>query len=341
MMQMNWLFIAIILLFCYPLNYLQGQMIHFSQAYGTHLTLNPANTGRFNGDWRVALSHRKQGVELANDYQTTYLSYERPVYIKAQKLDVGFYYSHDNSSLNTFPVDRFNFSLAHGLMLTYKLRMHVGIQGAYVYKRIEPGIYSYPDQYNRDHGGFDPTLPTAEVFETEHLSYVDIGWGMLLSYKLKQGLLSLGYSTQQLNHPEETFLGITSQLPLKHVVHMKADIGLSQSLFLIPAIVYMKQQWSEETLIGINLGYQLSEWLNEKNSVIAGIHYRSDFDNPTRTIIVSSGFSWHYWSLMASFDTGLLNDQSANVYSNALEIGLVYKLPSTKLNSRIIPCERY
>jgi type IX secretion system PorP/SprF family membrane protein len=338
---MKWLSIAFILLLIYPLNDLRGQMIHFSQAYGTHLTLNPANTGRFNGDWRLAISHRQQGVELSNDYQTSYISYEHPVYVKAQKLDMGFYFSHDNSSLNTFPVNRFNFSLAHGLMLTYKLRMHLGIQGAYINKRIEPGVYSYPDQYNRDNGKFDPTLPTGEVFVTEHLSYVDIGWGMLLTYNLKRGLLSLGYSTQQLNHPEETFVGITSQLPLKHVVHMKADVSLGRSFFVIPSMVYLKQQRSEETLIGMNIGYQLNEWLNEKNSVIAGVHYRFDIDNPTKTLIVSSGFSWRYWSLMASFDTGLLKDQTANVYSNALEIGLVYKLPSTKLTRQIIPCERY
>jgi type IX secretion system PorP/SprF family membrane protein len=338
---MKWLSLFLLLLLNYSKGSVSAQNIHFSQAYGAHLTLNPANTGRFNGDWRLSFMHRRQGIELSNDYQTSYLGFEHPVYIKEQKLDLGFFYSRDNSSLNTFPVDRFNILVAHGLMLSYRLRMHIGLQGAFVLKQIDPERISFPDQYNRDLGGFDPTLPTNEIFEKEQLSYADLGWGVLLSYQIKPGVVSGGYSTQQLNRPTESFLGIDYQLPFRHVGHLKADLKLTDPLFLIPSIVLIKQQKAGETLIGLNLGYQLNQWLTERNSVIAGIHFRNSIDKPSRSYIVSAGFSWQYWSLMASYDSKISINKTSHRYGNALELGLVYKLPSTQLTHHIIPCERY
>jgi hypothetical protein len=38
----------------------KGQDIHFSQYYASPLSLNPANTGNYDGDWRLMNSYRQQ-----------------------------------------------------------------------------------------------------------------------------------------------------------------------------------------------------------------------------------------------------------------------------------------
>ncbi|GAO28904.1 type IX secretion system membrane protein PorP/SprF [Geofilum rubicundum] len=135
----------------------QAQGIHFSQAYSAHLTLNPANTGRHNGDWRAVGIFRQQGHHMGNDYQTAYFSFENPYYVKEEKLDVGLYYSRDNSAGHTFPVDRINLSAGHGIRLNHMSYLHAGVQLAWVHKQINMNGLSFPDQYNRETGGFDPT----------------------------------------------------------------------------------------------------------------------------------------------------------------------------------------
>lgn len=318
-----------------------AQTIHFSQAYMGHLTLNAANTGRFDGDWRVGFMHRQQGFEMRNDYSSSYLSVEYPFYIKKQELNTGFYYSHDNSSEGSFPSERIYLSIAKGVLLSHRSQLNVGIQGGYVYKHLNRLGLTFPDQYSRDLGGFDEALPTSEIFEKMSTSYIDLNAGIVYQYKVKQGVISLGYSMHQLNRPEESFYGLHKVLPLKYVLQSKSDINIGTEFFVIPSVIYLYQSPVEETLIGMNLGYNLNRWLTVRNNVIAGIHLRNIHEKSAGSLIISGGFTWQYWSVMASYDTNTWLSNENRPYGQSLEIGVVYKLPSTEINQKTIPCERY
>lgn len=318
-----------------------AQTIHFSQAYMSHLTLNAANTGRFDGDWRVGVMHRQQGFEMRNDYSTSYLSFEYPVYIKNQKLNTGFYYSHDNSSYGSFPSERIYLSVAKGVLLSHRSQLNVGIQGGYVYKHLNSSGLTFPDQYSRDLGGFDGELPTSEMFEKMSTSYIDLTAGIVYQYQLKQGVVSLGYSMHQLNRPEESFYGLHRVIPLKYVVHSKGDFNIGTDFFVIPSVIFIHQSPADETLIGMNLGYNLNHWLTVKNNVIGGIHLRNIHDQSAGSVILSGGFTWQYWSVMASYDTNTWLNSQNRPYGQSFEIGVMYKLPSTEITQKTIPCERY
>ena len=47
-----------------------GQDIHFSQFYSSPLTLNPAYTGNYEGNWRVMSNYRTQWSAIAEPYKT-------------------------------------------------------------------------------------------------------------------------------------------------------------------------------------------------------------------------------------------------------------------------------
>jgi type IX secretion system PorP/SprF family membrane protein len=318
-----------------------AQSIHFSQGYSAHLTLNPANTGRYNGDWRAVGIFRQQGHQLGNDYQTAYFSFENPFYVKEEKLDVGLFYSRDNSAGNTFPVDRANLSAGHGIRINHLSYLHAGVQIAFVHKQINMNALSFPDQYNRATGGFDPSQATAEQLENNRTFYPDAGFGLVYARTLSSGIVSAGYSIQQINRPKESFFGLEKNVPMKHIWHGKGDIGINSKIFLIPALIYVRAGNSQMSLGGLNIGYNLDQWLNQHNSIIAGIHLRNATIEKSQSIIFSGGANWQYWTFMMAFDADISKARSNSITGSGLELSVIYKLPSTRITQKMIQWERY
>lgn len=321
---------------------LKAQSIHFSQAYAAHLTLNPANTGRFNGDWRAVVMHRHQGYRLSNDFRTSYFSFEHPVYFKDERFNVGFFYSLDNSAGNALPVNRLNLSMSNAIRLGHGSFLLAGLQVAWVNLQLNLDGVTFPDQYNREIGGFDPWLPTADNFENFNTSYLDVGLGLLYARNFRNGPFSVGYSLQQVNRPDISFLLDRHSLSFKHVAHSKADIYLGNSMFVIPLAVVISTGGASSSLIGLNLGYNLNEWIKGTyNSAIAGVHLRNATKGQARSLVFSVGASVSYWTLMLSHDSDISNTKTSRFASNGLELAVVYKLPSTAINRITLPWERY
>ena len=64
---------------------LKAQDPHFSQFFASPLTLNPAFTGKFDGQWRVAANHRDQWPSIPKAYVTTSASVDFPIMKKSIK----------------------------------------------------------------------------------------------------------------------------------------------------------------------------------------------------------------------------------------------------------------
>ena len=57
----------------------RAQDPHFSQFFASPLTLNPAFTGKFDGEWRLAANHRDQWPSIPKAYVTTSASFDFPI----------------------------------------------------------------------------------------------------------------------------------------------------------------------------------------------------------------------------------------------------------------------
>lgn len=333
--------VFVVIYFCSVWFTAMTQPIHFSDAFSSHLILNPANTGRFNGNWRAVGIYRQQGEHLSDHYTTGYFSFEYPFYYKNDKIDAGLYFARDNSAHHTLPVNRLNLSIGHGVSLGLKSMLHAGIQLAGVHKQITWRSITFPDQYNRDIGGFDPTMPSEDLREASAIFYVDAGMGLLFSHTWRKGTTSLGYSIQQINRPNESFYEISHRLRPKQLFHAKGDFQVSTDLFVIPTFVGIYSHKAMETLVGAHVGVQVNDWLNQKNNIIVGAHVRNLSYVDAVSSVYSFGITWQYWRFMISYESDFKARSVARYNSSALEFGLVYTLPSTDLMRKTILCERY
>ena len=322
--------------------FLIGQNIHFSQNYSAHLTLNPANTGRFNGDMRASSMYRSQGYQFSEAYNTFYLSFEKPFYVVNERINTGLYFSHDNSYGNSLPANLIYFNLSHEVLLTINKSLIVGLQMGYVHKMVSLAETTFPDQYNREIGRFDPYLPTSEYFETTTSTHLDVGFGVLYSHSFVRGVWSMGISLQRLNRPSESFFGIESRLPVRSVMHGKADINVGSSMFVMPSFIFVKQGEPTQTIGGANIGYTLNNNSSQTlKNIILGMHYRNGLINDAHALIFSVGATYANIKFITSYDYDISGLRTSSVRNASFEFSLMYTLPSTNLKKKIISCERY
>ena len=68
-----------LLLFLIISSGLRAQDPHFSQFFSSPLTLNPAYTGKFDGNFRVAGNYRNQWPTINNAFTTATASFDMPI----------------------------------------------------------------------------------------------------------------------------------------------------------------------------------------------------------------------------------------------------------------------
>ncbi|MEA3446080.1 MAG: type IX secretion system membrane protein PorP/SprF, partial [Bacteroidota bacterium] len=67
-----------------------AQDIHFSQFMSAPLMTNPANTGNFNGNYRLVNNFRSQWVSFADPgYNTVSLSFDQQLFSAKKNLSIG------------------------------------------------------------------------------------------------------------------------------------------------------------------------------------------------------------------------------------------------------------
>ncbi|MES2628444.1 MAG: type IX secretion system membrane protein PorP/SprF, partial [Bacteroidota bacterium] len=112
-------------------NLLEAQDLHFSQFPVTPSYINPALTGKFNGDGRVILNNRTQWRSVTVPYQSSAMAADFTNISGAKNMGVGisaYYDKAGDSKLTTFKLDA---ALSYTLNLTYNREHSIvfGLQG--------------------------------------------------------------------------------------------------------------------------------------------------------------------------------------------------------------------
>jgi type IX secretion system PorP/SprF family membrane protein len=317
---------------------IRAQDVHFTMYNSCPLLLNPANTGVFIGDWRVGINFRNQWGAI-DPFNTEMVSYDSKLYLFNQDFGAGAYVIFDqagSSSLNTVRVFG---SLRYSREIN-KNFVNLGIQLGYVHQRLG-GNQTYPDQYNRDNGNFNPDLPSNEPYAGEKHAYLDVNMG--LSWKKSINLFEpeLGISIFHLNSPNQSFFGGVDKLPLRFVINSNVKTKLSDEFYVTPSILYNRQKEATETMIGTNLGMNVLGNKSTVKEIFAGIYLRNGIFDKSDAVCVLAGTSIRRLEIALSYDITMSHLKTVTNNRSAFEISIIYRSISTVLNSYSIPCERY
>ena len=315
-----------------------SQDIHFSQFYYSPLSLNPANTGHFEGDWRISNNYRTQWGSISIPYNTISIGFDKTFYFHSQKIGGGIFFVNDNSGNAHLSVNKIFLSGAYHN--EYKgHNLHAGIQIGFVVKSFG-GDVTYPSQYDRGIGGFNNQLPNNETALNDNLSYPDINFGLMWSKRFGKIEPEAGYTVFHINNPKESFTDVENHLPLRHVFHVGTKIDLNQKFFVKPRLLYMNHKRAGDMIIGANFGYNLPTNNYKMESLFFGPHFRTIL-NKADALIFALGINFKNMDIGISYDVNISPLQVASSGAGALEFSLIYRSKSSVPNKVAIPCDRF
>ncbi|MBL0146269.1 MAG: PorP/SprF family type IX secretion system membrane protein [Chitinophagaceae bacterium] len=207
---------------------------HFSQYFASPLTLNPAMTGYFKGDYRVAANFRNQWNALGDPFTTSTISYDSKILqnkvVENDIFGVGVMALYDKSLNGGFKNINVSASVAYHKTIDEagEDNLAAGFQFTYASRAIDIGKLNFASQFNGS--GFDTNLPTNENFVTTRRNYLDINTGILYTHKTENNEFYIGGSFYHLTRPNTSFLKNEKfKLPLRFTLHSGGRINIGEN----------------------------------------------------------------------------------------------------------------
>jgi type IX secretion system PorP/SprF family membrane protein len=309
----------------------QAQDVHFTQYFTSPMTLNPANTGLVNCDYRVAGNYRSQwGSVNSKPYVTGTFSYDMALLkgkLNGDVLGVGLIGLYDQSGTGALKNSTVGFSTAyHHAFGDPQERPNVlslGAQSYLVNKSINFSDLNFEDMYNPATGKIDRV--TGENLSNKDLSYADFNAGLMWTgYINDVSTYYVGSSIYHITRPQETFLKVNNAPKINQRLSVTAggNIQMNTNTMLLLSGLYQKQGPANELLIGAATGFILNAGHDEytKNSTLyLGAWYRL-----RDAIAPYVSFEWGKHKFGINYDVTISSFNAANGGRGAMEMSYIY-----------------
>lgn len=330
--------LLLFLLSIIPVNVLLGQDIHFSQYFNSPLSLNPSQTGNFDGDWRAFANYRDQWRAIAYPFKTFSGGYDRKLSIQGQDIGVGGYAFNDQSGI---------YLSCTQIYLSGSYRKTIddnnfsgGVQVGYVMKSVNYDKITFPQNYDLDNNSFDPNFNPAD-FGKNKLSYIDVNVGVGWSRKINNLEPEAGLSFFHVNQPKESFEGVKSnKQAMRSAIFVAVKTELSPTLYLKPGALLYMMRGSRDMMIGSQAGYTIQSNHFNVREVYGGLYLRNGLADPTDAVIIMAGAQIKKIAVNISYDLNISSTRKYNNYRGGFELSLVFKSITTIIKTFTLPCER-
>jgi type IX secretion system PorP/SprF family membrane protein len=318
---------------------LYAQDIHFSQYYFSPLSLNPANTGNFAGDYRIAMNYRSQWREIQKAYKTVSLGGEANMYPKNQQVAAGLYFLNDKSGGNLIVNKIYLSGALHKKVAG--INLHAGIQPGFVMKSIDFNAHTFPNQLNWDKGAFDNGLPNNETYINQRTQYFDLNAGAGASVRINKFEAGLYAAFFHLTKPKETIYAGNNRLSVRKLYNLDLRYQATEKVTVNLYSMLNATTKASDWVTGLNLEYALNRTPFFTNAVFIGFMWRDGLKRISDAGIATIGLKYKNYTAGVSYDINVSQLHTATDYRGAIEFALIYTSKNTRLVKKQIPCDRY
>ncbi len=322
---------------------LQAQDTHFSQFYTQPLTINPANTGYYDGNYRVGGIYRAQWPFAANGQFVTYNNYSMYAdfsllegYLgKTDFMGLGFYAWNDEAGDGNLRTTKINGSIAYHKSFDkkgkYALSGGFGFTG--VQRAVDFKNFYFNNQWNDRF--FDKSIPNLEQFANQSRWYFDMSAGLTLHIGFGTNYsLGIGAALYHINKPKDSFKGVDNRIGMRPIFNIAFNGKISQEISINSQFIFNYQKEAIETSIGALIGYCNDTYRSKiKNTFYIGAYYRI-----RDAMIPTIGYQINSTRLIVSYDFTLSKMTYYNKGVGGFEVSLVH---SGKFKSRNIIKKTY
>jgi type IX secretion system PorP/SprF family membrane protein len=316
----------------------QAQDPHFSQFFASPLTLNPAFTGKFDGQWRLAANHRNQWPSIPKAYVTSSASFDLPILknkiTPGDVFGVGISGLSDASANNILKLNYGSISLSYHKALDENgyHTIGAGFQGTYSSVSLDVSKLIFEDMLTQN--GFTGT--TSDIITNgNNQSYAELNAGLLYSGSSDgNNNFYLGASMYHINRPKVGFKDKNWYLSGRVTLHAGGSLPVSDMLFIHASAIHQIQANAHETIVGAALNANLNN--NEVNPT--GIYFGS-WMRFNDALIPYAGLEFGGLRIGASYDINISNLKAATNSRGGMEVSLIYIKQS--VNFKGIPCPKF
>ena len=298
---------------------------HFSQFFASPLTLNPALTGKFDGNLRIAGNHRNQWPTISRAFSTQSLSLDFPILQNAlpdnDRWGVGASFVNDQQADGVIRSMYYGVSTAYhkGLDEDGFHQVSVGFQGSYTQKRLDISNVKFEDQLRSD--GF--TGITNEIFANQviNVNYFDLNAGLLFSGIIGDATNYYGgASMYHILRPTESFRGGQFILNPRYTVHGGVYMPIGARTMLHTSALYQNQGRANEFVFGGAFGLNVNDDMeyNPTNFYVGAWMRVND------AIAPYVGLEWNKFRLGMTYDVNVSSLKTVSNSRGGFEISLIF-----------------
>lgn len=306
-----------------------AQDLHFSQYFANPISFNPANTGFFDGSYRLGANHKQQWPWAID---SKFLNYNTSsAYADFSMLDkkinktdwmgIGFNFLNDMTGDGNLTANKAYMSMAYhkGLDKDHKHFLSVGATLGYVHRSVNFGAFYFDNQWV-DLVGFDVSLPNNESYTAQKTGYVDLGAGIQGKNQIGEKVnIVYGLSFLHLNKPKESFYDQSNRLGIRYLWQSGVEYKVNNRLDLQASFYYTYQKKAQELLMGALAGISTHNNPKEKASKI----YIGTFYRLKDALAPIVGYQYHRTRLLINYDVNLSSLSKASRGNGGFEISLV------------------
>ncbi len=302
----------------------------FSQFFASPLTLNPALTGNFSGDLRVAGNYRNQWPSVNNAFITSTVSVDLPILQsrlkEGDRWAIGALAMNDKTADGILTSDFFSLSTAYHKAIGESglNRISLGFQGTYASKTLNGPRLHFLDGLQLD-GTWLPSSSEPVNLKVVTSNYFDMNAGVLYNGSLNgNNEIYFGASLYHITQPKESFLGVNNiSVPSRLTINGGGYFPSSTSgLTVYLSAVYNRQAAASELVFGGAL--EISASADENNPVNMYIGAWARTNNVSDALIPYLGLDYGSFSLGMTYDANISSFKVASHGLGGMEISLIY-----------------
>lgn len=334
-----------------------AQDYHFSQFFAAPLSLNPALTGLFPGNYRIGLTTRSQWAQtLETPFSTTAFSADFKYEVNPAKrrykdaFGVGVNFASDRLAAFNYSVNQVMLSGAFHKVLdpSNAHKLSLGFQFGVVQRNVSYDRLTFEDSFDGTTTYVDGA--TLEDLPENNYAFGDYQLGLNYSYAPKRGTaLFVGGAVHHINRPEQSFYAdvtrgedveVSLTLDRRFSGYFNLRIPAGRGVTISPRVYAFAQGPHLVTNAGSNLRFLLNDTNGSAihlGGYVRGVGSEDTFGVDSAVSMV--GFEINNFLLGMSYDIGLNGLQTSRRHQGAFELNIAYLGKSN--DDEAVPCPTF
>lgn len=315
---------------------------NFSQFFASPVTLNPAYTGKMDGNFRVNGMYRNQWPTINRAFITYAASFD----FKLQKNKT------ENSDAWGLGVSAMSDQSAGGLLKSNYLSLTtayhksldaagfhylgIGFQGTYASRQIDGNKLNLGDELDRD-GGW--TIPSGDPLAGRQMNthFFDANIGLLYTGSTNgTNNYYIGASLYHITRPSEQFFDdVAHALKQRLTIHAGGYMELGSSSLLHFSGLHSRQAGATNTVAGGAVSWTAIDNEITSTNIYLGCWYRLK-----DALIPFVGIEYNNFQVGLTYDVNISALKQASQKQGGLELSLIYTQRAGR-NKDFLPCPKF